>query len=131
MKTAVLLSVSVASLALLACQPARAAASACEGVLAAPVKVEAGSRWEESRLSERTPKAPKLEGVRLSIRPDVGLTRAGLERALRCGAGSLGEALSREGARDIEVREAVGAYEVRARVASEEAVGRLLESAAR
>jgi hypothetical protein len=119
---------SVVSVGLLACTPALAAAPACEGVAAAAVKIESVSRWEESRLTDRTPKAPKLEGVRFTVRPDSGLTRAGLERSLSCGVGAVGEALAREGAKGVEVREAGGAYEVRARVASEEAVSRVLEA---
>lgn len=126
MKTQALL--SIVSVGLLACTPALAAAPACEGVAAPAVKVESASRWEESRLTERTPKAPKLEGVRFTVRPDTGLTRAALERSLGCGLGSIGEALAREGAKGVEVREAGGAYEVRARVASEEAVTRVLEA---
>jgi hypothetical protein len=118
----------VLTLALLACHPARAAAPSCEGASASPLAIESASRWEESRLTERTPKAPKLEGVRFVVRPDAGLTRASLERALLCGTGAVGETLAREGAKGVEVRESSGAYEVRARIGSEEAVTRLLEA---
>jgi hypothetical protein len=119
---------SIVSVGLLACTPALAAAPACEGVAASSVKIESAARWEESRLTERTPKAPKLEGVRFQVRPESGLSRAGLERSLSCGLGPVGEALAREGAKGVEVREAGAAYEVRARVGSEEAVARLLEA---
>jgi hypothetical protein len=119
--------ITLVSFGLLACRPAAAAAPTCDSSVAPVVKVESASRWEESRLTERTPKAPKLEGVRFQVRPEAGLSRAALERALTCGTGTVGEALAREGANGIEVREASGAYEVRARVGSEESVARLLE----
>jgi hypothetical protein len=125
MNTKILL--AAVSVGLLACRPAVAAAPRCDANVATLVKVESASRWEESRLTERTPKAPKLEGVRFQVRPEAGLSRAALERALVCGTGTVGEALAREGAKGIEVREAAGAYEVRARVGSEESVARLLE----
>ena len=126
MKTLPLL--SLVAMGLLACTPALAAAPACEGVAPLTLKVEGAARWEESRLTERTPKAPKLEGVRFHVRPESGVSRAGIERSLSCGVGAVGEVLAREGAKRVEVHEAGAAYEVRARVASEEAVARLLEA---
>jgi hypothetical protein len=126
MKTNALL--TAVSVGLLACTPALAATPPCDGVAPVALKVESAARWEESRLTERTPKAPKLEGVRFQVRPESGLSRAGLERSLSCGLGAIGEALVREGAKGLEVREVSAAYEVRARVGSEEAVTRLLEA---
>jgi hypothetical protein len=97
---------------------------ACEGFAPAPVPVEQVASWETSRLAERTPLSPRVEGVRLSVRPEA--SRAAVERTLRCGLGPVGQVLAREGVTEVAVFEAGPALEVRARTSSPAVAERLV-----
>jgi hypothetical protein len=89
---------------------------ACEGFAPAPISLEQVGLWETSRLGDRTPLSPRVEGVRFAVRPEA--SRAAVERTLRCGLGPVGQVLAREGVTDVAVYEAGPALEVRARTAS-------------
>lgn len=117
MKSPVLFSL-LAALSLAACQAARPAAPpvACEGFAPVAVAVESATTWETSRLADRVPLSPRVEGVVLTLRP--GSSRAAVERALRCGQGAVAQALARAAVTDLEVREAGPSLVVRARTST-------------
>jgi hypothetical protein len=125
-------SLALASLVLLGCSTERPAQApvACAGFAPAAVAVETVSAWETSRLTERTPKAARVDGVRFTIRPDAGVGRAGVERTLRCGLGPVGEVLAREGVREVEVVEAGVSLEARVKTTSPESADRLVAALA-
>ncbi len=101
---------------------------ACGDVADVAAPIEKVSLWESSRLDERTPKPPQVEGVRLEIHPAPGVTRAALEHALRCGVGKLGARLQLERVVDVSVTEDGLRYLVWARFASRQDAERVVES---
>jgi hypothetical protein len=117
MKTTALLPL-LAALSLAACQAARPAAAPlqCEGFAQTPIIVESAAPWETSRLADRIPRGARVEGVVFTVRPEA--TRAGVERALRCGFGAAGQALARAAVTEFEVKEAGPSLVVHARTSS-------------
>lgn len=114
--------------AVASCARAREAPIACGDVAEVPAPLEKVTLWETSRLDERTPKAPKVEGVRLEVHPAPGVTRAALEHALRCGVGKLGARLQLERVVDVNVSEDGLRYLVWARFASRQDAERVVEA---
>ncbi len=108
----------LSAIALAACSAGKPAASplACEGLAPISLVVESVGTWETSRLADRVPLSPRVEGVVLTVRP--GASRAAVERALRCGQGPVAQALARAAVTDLEVREAGPSLVVRARTST-------------
>ena len=108
----------LSAISLAACSGGKPAASPvlCEGLAPVSLIVESVGTWETSRLADRVPLSPRVEGVVLTVRPSA--SRAAVERALRCGRGPVAQALARAAVTDLEVRDSGPSLVVRARTAS-------------